>query len=599
MIELRDALHSDQRSVREGALRVGAMTLADDALVGLLREGADDVLRNAGLEMLVQRGQRAVPILVELLSDRDSDVVLQAVIALDRIRDPRPADAIRDLLTHPNANVVQAAVAALGHLGGRSVVSDLLPFLSADGWLQIAAIEALGDLRAGEGLAALADLLPDAMLGGLAAEAIARIGGPQAFALLARHWLSTTGAGAQVLGLLAHVAEGADAPLDASRELRQALAVTLHHHDAAPRIGAARCVLALGGAHGIKALEVLAAPDAFGAEVPGCLRHRSDLVEHLLSAPLGARAKGWGLRLLARNPAAVPLRVVEQLADAWTPADDVALLAEVFVRLADAPLTRAATELYAKLPGEHRRVWVPVIAAYHPWLAGALADLHDLPHRARAVLEAVAAPPVGSIAMLVGMVDELRLEALEHFAHRPDVLDALPWIEWLARSPGLYAPLAVRLAEQAGLRLAQPEIRRLLERHAHPDLVRLVAELRDEESVPALERVALGGDATRVPYAIVALGRIGGARARTILREMIAGGGAWTRFAYRALAECRAPDDFPLFRDGMMHADWHVRLICVSVLGAARRPADVALIADATADPIDAVADRARRYLAR
>jgi len=596
---LRSLLESDQRSIRESALRIGAATFTDDGLVGLLREDVDDVLRNAGLEMIVQRGARIVPLLAELLEDRDDDVVLQAVLALDRIRDPRAADAMRHVLPHPNLNVAQAAVTALGHLGSQSAVMDLLPFLHAEDWLRAAAVEALGDLRSTAALEALSALLPDPEIGAFAAEAIARIGGATAFGALAHRWLELTGTGESILALMAHVAEGAHEPIEAPGELLRALAVTVRHHESRPRLDAARCLLVLGSPGGDEALEVLLTSDWRGDALPACLRRRPDLVETLVMHPACARARIWGLRLLAQHPSAVPLHVIERVVATHRVSDDLNALAEILVRLAEPRLARAVVEIYATASFDQRRKWIPVIAAYRPYLREALTRIEELPPSARTVLEAVVAEPVGSVAMLLGMDDPVRLEALEHFAHQTDVLDALPWAEWLARSPGQYAPVAARLAGQAGLRLARPEIRALLAQEPHPDLLRLVAELRDEDSVPALVHLIDAGDPLRAPYAVVALGSIGGAQAREALRTLIAHDSCWVRFAYRALAECRAVEDLPLFRGGLSHDDWHVRLMCVTVLGVARQAEDLTLLSAAAADPVAAVADRARRYLAR
>ena len=115
--------------------RFGTDALSDDDLVTMLREPADAAVRNVGLERLVERGQRVVPMLVSLLSDRDADVVLQATRALDRIRDHRAAEGLVRVLDHPNPNVVQSAIVALGHVGSRAVVGRLLRFLHGDsGW---------------------------------------------------------------------------------------------------------------------------------------------------------------------------------------------------------------------------------------------------------------------------------------------------------------------------------------------------------------------------------------------------------------------------------------------------------------------------------
>ncbi|MFP3940570.1 MAG: HEAT repeat domain-containing protein, partial [Thermoanaerobaculia bacterium] len=158
-------------AVRGEALRVGAVVLPDEAVVELLRESADATLRNAGLEILKMRGGRGFALASKLLQDEDDDVVLQAVLGLDHLKDPRALEPLRRLLDHRDPNVVQAALTAVGHLGDARVVGDVLRFLEGDLWLQFAAVEALGDLRAREAVEPLAVLLTDVMVGAQAAEA--------------------------------------------------------------------------------------------------------------------------------------------------------------------------------------------------------------------------------------------------------------------------------------------------------------------------------------------------------------------------------------------------------------------------------------------
>ena len=135
-------------------------------------------------------------------------------------------DPLRALLGHADQNVVQASIVAIGHLGDARAIPDLLPVLEADPWLQMAAVQALGDLRSPAALAPLCELLTDLMLGRLAAEALAHIGGTRAAHALARHWLRFRDElePEATLGLLAHVLEGLPRPLKPIEGLREALA---------------------------------------------------------------------------------------------------------------------------------------------------------------------------------------------------------------------------------------------------------------------------------------------------------------------------------------------------------------------------------------
>ncbi|MGH9363513.1 MAG: HEAT repeat domain-containing protein, partial [Thermoanaerobaculia bacterium] len=144
---LERLMRNPSPGIRDRALRIGAAILSDEQLVDYLRNEPDAVLRNAGLEIFKLRGGRSFPLAVRLLKDPETDVVLQAVLILGHLRDPRALAPLRAVLEHPDANVVQMAIVAIGKLGDARSVPDLLPFLAADAWLQLAAVQALGDLR--------------------------------------------------------------------------------------------------------------------------------------------------------------------------------------------------------------------------------------------------------------------------------------------------------------------------------------------------------------------------------------------------------------------------------------------------------------------
>ncbi len=182
-------VHNASPGIRERVLHLGANLLPEERLAEHLRNDHDAVLRNAGLEMLKLRGARSFPLAVRLLADSEPDVVLQAVLLLDHLRDPRALEPLRAVLGHGDLNVAQAAILAIGRLGDGRSIPDLLPFLDADPWLQMAAVQALGDLRSRRAVAALARMLGDPVIGAIAAEALARIGGATACRALAAHWL--------------------------------------------------------------------------------------------------------------------------------------------------------------------------------------------------------------------------------------------------------------------------------------------------------------------------------------------------------------------------------------------------------------------------
>lgn len=585
--------------VREAAQRVGAALLPADCLVTYLRNGADAVLRNAGLAMLKARGAASLPVALGLLEDADADVVLQAVLILDHLRAPLALDGLRRALRHPNLNVVQAAILAIGHLGSGGAVADLTPFLAGDDWVRIAAVQALGDLRRAEAVPALVALLSDDEVGPLAAESLARIGGVDAFAGLAAHWLSAgrprTAPG--VLELLVHVAEESPDPLGAAAgpDLRLALAAVLRDPGTA-RLDAARALLALGpGESDSAALAALAAAAEPGA-FPPCLRRRPTLIRVLLSGATGLERE-WGLRLAARYPEHTPVDALAAVLGARG-VEHLEPLVEAVCAATDERLGAPIASCYAGLPRGTRAAWTPVLVRHGAAIKRALQDGLELPDDTRTVLAIVAEPVADRVAaMLRGVAPAVRAEALEHLGERVEVLRLLPWSEWLADAPDLYGTIAVAAAERGALTGHLERIRRLAQDRPHHDYIRLLGRLRDRGSVPFLARVADAETPGLVPFALAALGSIGGTGARRALRRHAARPTPWARFAVRALADCHDADDLPLFRSLAEHGDWHIRMVSAAVLGRAGLSNDQPTLARLAADPAAPVSEQAQRVL--
>ncbi len=232
--------------IRDRALEIGAAVFSDDRLTELLREEGDAALRNAGSEILLLRGSRSLPTVLPLLADAEPDVVLQAVLILGRLRDPAALESLYGVLSHADLNVVQEAILAIGRLGDGRSVSRLLPFLEGDPWVQMAALQALGDLRAPEAVAPLARKLRDPMMGPLAAEALARIGGAAAFEALFGPHGAADALDITRLELLAHVLEGLAGPVREPAGFHDKLTGLLARGSGEERAAAARCLLCLG-----------------------------------------------------------------------------------------------------------------------------------------------------------------------------------------------------------------------------------------------------------------------------------------------------------------------------------------------------------------
>jgi HEAT repeat protein len=587
--------------IRERALRTGAAVVSDERLESYLREEADDVLRNAGLEMLKMRGPRALGLAVRLLRDKDPDVVLQAVLALGHVRDLRALEPLRAALNYEDLNVVQAAIEAVGKLGDARAIPDLLPFLEGDPWLQLATIQALGDLRSPAAVGPLTKLLTDLMVGPLAAESLARIGGAKAFQVLCKHWLRFQDEvdPETMVGLLAHVLEGLLTAPRNQEELRASLAAILAGSEEATRIAAARGLLALGaGAQDAAALEVVCDGPADPSVLPACLAKRRDLIPALVAQP--GKARSWGFLLASRFPRAAPVTALAAATrDELPPAELIGSIVKAFRKIHDSRLAEALLDLYLEAPADYRSALGPLLATHRNELRERLAKRDDVDDEARLILGAhlglAARDVVGQIVALEP--HDARLRVLNQVATHEELVKQLPWEGWLSERPDLYAALAARVAAEFSLRELVPPLRSQLAQRPNPDLIRAVGELGDRDSVPVLLSLLDGGPKNLVPLILESLGRVGGPEARQAIRRAILETRCEARIGYRALSLCAIEEDDALFRRAVGHPDWYVRLACADVLGRFVRPENLAALSQLAADPVGIVAQRALSFL--
>lgn len=586
--------------IRSRSLRMGAAAIPDERIKEYLRSDADDVLRNAGVEMLKMRGNRGFSLTLQLLKDDDPDVVLQAVIVLTHLRDPRALEPLRSVLHHPDPNVIQEAIVAIGQLGDARAIPDLLGFLESDSWLQLASVQALGSLRSPVAVPHLKQLLTDFMAGPMAAEALARIGGAHAFKALAQHWLRFRNEvdAETTLGLLAHVLEGLPRVPQAPDGLEDALVALLDSENENIRAAVARSLLALDSReHDRRALELVAGSHREAAVLPACLHHRKDLIGHLIEQSGVQRA--WGFLLAARFPKATPMEtVVTALSQPPLP-DQLGPILRALEKLRSPELGPALLRFYLHLPEDQRTNVHPLIKLHRQALRQHLDDdRSDVDDATRVVLSALlSSSPEAIDAELVELEPQDRVRAIHELLELEEVMRALPWQKWLDENPQVYGAVAAEFASRAGMRELAPSFRALVERRPEPHLIRTLGELGDRESVPLLIDL-LEPDAPIEPLILESLGRIGGPEARAALRDATKSGRPQReRMAYRALARCATEEDDEIFRDAANHSDWYVRLSCAEVLGRFSRPENFVALAQLAADPVPIVAQRALSFL--
>lgn len=595
---LEELIRASSPEIRQHTLHVGSALLSDDRLVSYLRNDHDAVLRNAGLEILKMRGGRGFRVAMELLDDPDTDVVLQAVLVLDHLKNPRALEALLEMLYHRDPNIVQATIVAIGHLGDARAVADLIPFLEADPWLQMAAVEALGDLRCPEAIEPLTGLLTDLMLGPLAAEALARIGGESAFQSLAGHWLRFREQEdvESILGLLAHVLEGQNPPPAPPEGLRRSVVPFLDSEDEAA-LAAARILLVLGaGEHDGRALEILSTLRTAHLSLPPCLRQREDLIGEMLTGEEPLRT--WGLLLAARAPEATPLVGIVWALKRLTAPESLPAVNRCLAAVRSAQLDEPLLQLYLRLAPRDRQELHEALAERKDRLRLLIEERGDLSETHRLELLALVGEPASSlIASLLELGAKERVEVIAQLFDRADVLRQIPWLDLLAEEAETYAALAADAAASVELRTLLPRLRELLQREPQPALIRAMGELSDREAVPLLCEIRQSHPAL-APMALKALGEIGGAEARTELRQAIREGtDDIERVAFRALSKCATESDEEIFTRAVDHSDWNVRLAVADVLGRSARDRHLTLLARLASDPVAIVAQRALSFL--
>jgi len=173
------AFEDDVPAVREQAIRLATRYIEPDVLGALVAGGINAARRNGALAALERQGPYAVPYLVKLLGSPDAELVMFALQILARIGDVSATTGMLPLLHHADTNVAQAAVEALGRLRATGAVPALLEQLHGNLWLQLAAVNALGEIGDPAAAADLLSLVPDSFVAEQAVRSLQRIAAPE------------------------------------------------------------------------------------------------------------------------------------------------------------------------------------------------------------------------------------------------------------------------------------------------------------------------------------------------------------------------------------------------------------------------------------
>ena len=178
------ALKDEAPVVRDRAIRLATRYIEPQVLGELVADETNATLRNAAITALERQGPYAVPHLESMLARPEEDVVMFALQMLARIGEPSVVRTVAPLVRHSNQNIAQSAIEALGQLRSAQAVPTLLDLLHGDLWLQLAAIEALGEIGDPAAVLPLVALVPDSIVAEPAVAALQRIAAPESLEAL-------------------------------------------------------------------------------------------------------------------------------------------------------------------------------------------------------------------------------------------------------------------------------------------------------------------------------------------------------------------------------------------------------------------------------
>ena len=169
-------LEDEAPTVREQAIRYAARYLEPARLVHLVANHERALLRNSAIAALERQGPYAVAPLVDVLTgSADAELAMFTLQVLTRIGDPSSAGAVLPFVRHEDLNVAQAAIEALGAFRAADAVPHLLALMAGNLWLQLAAVNALGEIGDARATGPLLALVPDSLVAIPAIQALARL----------------------------------------------------------------------------------------------------------------------------------------------------------------------------------------------------------------------------------------------------------------------------------------------------------------------------------------------------------------------------------------------------------------------------------------
>ena len=489
----------------------------------------------------------------------------------------------------------------MGHIGDRRIVSDIIPFLQKDPWLQIAAIQALGDVKDSSTIKYLEKLLYDPFTNTLAAEAIAKIGGNNALKTLANYFINNKDSldAEFMLNLLAHTIEGINnlKPFNNKNLLYNTIAAYLYSENDSAKIAASRCIIALGpGKYDNKALKILTTINANEMPYP-CFYNRKDLIPKLLD--YNNKTKVWGLILILKFHLSINNKYIINKAIKKIKLNDIEPnFINLFEKIPPKIIAPKIIDLYIKLPFYKRHLLMPIFQKNKNVFKRLLSKRKDIPYFSQFVLELILNP---NKQEFINKIDNFSYseitKIIKQLIKNSEVLEKLPWEKWLLKRPKLFIPLATEAALN-GTKNVISIIRKILITHSEDNIIKMVGIIKDKESIPLLIKHI--ENAAPITKALIAesLGIIGGQEARKALIYLLENTNeSENAIIYQALAKCATKDDLKLFQKAASNANWVIKLSSIEVLAKHPNKENIIILTKLAADFNDTVSKKASNIL--
>jgi HEAT repeat protein len=598
------ALEDKTPAVRERAIRLAARYIEPQVLGEMVADEANATRRNAAIAALERQGPYAVRHLESMLRRVEVDVVMFALQVLARIGDPSAVPSVIPLARHPDPNVAQSAIEALGQLRSGEAVPALLQLLQGDLWLQLAAIDALGEIGDPAAVGPLLDLVPDSIVAEPAVKALQRIAAPQSLQLL-----------------LARLLVVRERPLRDALLLAIGVVIDLHpdpvpiavQYSAQIELDPSRDVLAY-----LEELLLWDAGTATGApdgssDGESLLRAATaltvvagvhSLYPHVLVRIATDEEAGWGVGLFRRHPGALTPALRELLRHDDLRVRRGALLtgafqAEDFPRvlehLEDADeMVRAAACRALGLIGKAEAVPLLILRLRDGGAterAAAVDALAEFPAETLGELEPCLAGDV-SEPVLAGALEVLGKRGTERFEARIIELVRHP-------SPVIRRPAIRAAAQLPGSRTEVALIRALADRHQpiQVEALDLLVKRDHGKTVPMLAALLEAGDSLRY-HVIRALGHMRAREAAPKLERLYSQCGPHEQVEIiLALIRIGATGVAQFLRTRLSEAEPEIRRVAARGLATLADPAQLPLLLELAADADWCIRDEAARGL--